>query len=132
MFIFLMALGEDYNILVMSRIREEARGLPLREAVSRALSATGTTVTSAGVILAATFFVAGLAATTDQVRQLTISIAIGILLDTFLVRTLLVPSVVALLGRWNWWPSRLTQQQAPAAVAVIAQSLPLQAESGRL
>jgi len=107
MFIFLMALGEDYNILVMSRIREEARETSLPEAVTRALAATGTTITSAGLILAATFGVAGLAATTDQTRQLTLSIAIGILLDTFLVRTLLVPSVVALLGRWNWWPSRL-------------------------
>jgi RND superfamily putative drug exporter len=91
----------------MSRIREEARETSLPEAVTRALAATGTTITSAGLILAATFGVAGLAATTDQTRQLTLSIAIGILLDTFLVRTLLVPSVVALLGRWNWWPSRL-------------------------
>ena len=57
MFIFLLALGEDYNILVMSRIREEAHHLPLREAVSRALGATGTTVTSAGLVLASTFAV---------------------------------------------------------------------------
>jgi RND superfamily putative drug exporter len=57
MFIFLLALGEDYNILVMSRIREEAHHLPLREAVSRALGATGTTVTSAGLVLAGTFAV---------------------------------------------------------------------------
>ena len=57
MFIFLLALGEDYNILVMSRIREEAYHLPLREAVSRALAATGTTVTSAGLVLAGTFSV---------------------------------------------------------------------------
>ena len=57
MFIFLLALGEDYNILVMSRIREEAQRLPLKEAVSRALGATGTTVTSAGLVLAGTFAV---------------------------------------------------------------------------
>ena len=118
MFIFLMALGEDYNILVMSRIREEARHRPLPEAIAHALGATGTTVTSAGLILAATFTVAGFAYSTDQIRQLTISIALGVLLDTFLVRTLLVPSVVALLGRWNWWPSALSRRQtqpAPAA-----------------
>jgi RND superfamily putative drug exporter len=113
MFIFLMALGEDYNILVMSRIREEAHTTSLHEAVRRALNATGTTVTSAGLILAATFGVAGLVGSTEQLRQLGTGIAVGILLDTFLVRTLLVPSVVALLGRWNWWPSRLARQPDP-------------------
>jgi RND superfamily putative drug exporter len=110
MFIFLMALGEDYNILVMSRIREEAHHQPLRPAIATALNATGTTVTSAGIILAATFLVAGFTGNSDQVRQLGVAIGIGVLLDTFLVRTLLVPSVVALLGRWNWWPSALARQ----------------------
>jgi RND superfamily putative drug exporter len=113
MFIFLMALGEDYNILVMSRIREEAHHRPLREAVAVALNATGTTVTSAGLILAATFLIAGLAGNSDQIHQLGISIGIGILLDTFLVRTLLVPSAVALLGRANWWPSPLWRAAPP-------------------
>jgi len=123
MFVFLMALGEDYNILVMSRIREEAQKGSLKEAITRALNATGTTVTSAGIILAATFGVAGILGSTDQIHQLGIGIAIGILLDTFLVRTLLVPSIVALLGRWNWWPSRLAfnhngaRQAQPALVA---------------
>ncbi len=115
MFIFLMALGEDYNILVMSRIREEAQTHTLHEAITLALNATGTTVTSAGLILAATFFVSGVAGNTDQIHQLGIGIGIGILLDTFLVRTLLVPSVVALLGRWNWWPSALSRRR-PASV----------------
>ena len=119
MFIFLMALGEDYNILVMSRIREEAHHQPLRAAIATALNATGTTVTSAGVILAATFLVAGLAGNSDQIHQLGISIGIGVLLDTFLVRTLLVPSVVALLGRWNWWPSALSRQTVPAPAASV-------------
>ncbi len=114
MFVFLMALGSDYNILMMSRIREEARHMKLRDAIAHALNATGTTITSAGLILAATFGVAGLFGATDQLRQLGTSIAIGVLLDTFLVRTLLVPSLVALLGRWNWWPSPLFRQQAPA------------------
>lgn len=107
MFVFLMALGEDYNILVMSRIREEAQRASLHDAIARALNATGTTVTSAGLILASTFGVAGLFGSTDQIRQLGVAIAAGVLMDTFLVRTLLVPSVVVLLGRWNWWPSRL-------------------------
>jgi RND superfamily putative drug exporter len=112
MFIFILALGQDYNILVMTRIREEAHHAPLRTAVSRAVEATGTTVTSAGLILAGTFGV--LTATGDtQVEEIGLGLAAGILLDTFFVRTLLVPSVVVLLGRWNWWPSSLGQV-APA------------------
>ncbi|HEU5420675.1 MAG TPA: MMPL family transporter [Streptosporangiaceae bacterium] len=111
MFIFLLALGEDYNILVMTRIREEAHRLPLREAVTRAIGVTGTTVTSAGLVLAGTFVVFGLVAGGQsggsQFRDIALGLALGILMDTFLVRTLLVPSTVVLLGRWNWWPSRL-------------------------
>ena len=106
MFIFLMALGEDYNILVMSRIREEATRRPLGEAVTRAVAATGTTVTSAGLILAGTFGVLTISGS-GQVRQIGLGLAAGILLDTFFVRTLLVPSTVSLIGRWNWWPSQL-------------------------
>ena len=107
MFVFLLALGEDYNILVMTRIREEASRVPLREAVTRALERTGPTVSSAGLILAGTFAVFGLAVRNQPGGGLFIlaSIAIGILMDAFLVRTLLVPATVALLGRWNWWPS---------------------------
>jgi putative drug exporter of the RND superfamily len=113
MFIFLLALGEDYNILVMTRIREEAHKLPLREAVARAVSVTGTTVTSAGMVLAGTFLVLAIVGGTgsggsSQILDIGIGLALGILMDTFLVRTLLVPSTVVLLGRWNWWPSRIT------------------------
>jgi RND superfamily putative drug exporter len=108
MFIFSMALGEDYNILVMSRIREEAhKEKTLFAAVTKAVGVTGTTVTSAGLILAGTFTVLGLVGGNNQVEQIGYSIAFGILLDTFFVRTLLVPSIVTLLGRYNWWPSKL-------------------------
>ena len=110
MFIFLLALGEDYNILVMSRIREEAQLLPLRDAVSRALVATGTTVTSAGLVLGGTFSVfaiVGAQQGSSQFRDVGAGLALGVLMDTFFVRTLLVPSTVILLGRWNWWPSKL-------------------------
>jgi RND superfamily putative drug exporter len=111
MFIFLLALGEDYNILVMTRIREEARKRSLREAVVRAVGRTGTTVTSAGMVLAGTFavlaFEAGGGPSSGQVRDVGFGLAIGVLMDTFLVRTLLVPSTVALLGRFNWWPGHL-------------------------
>jgi RND superfamily putative drug exporter len=109
LFVFLMALGEDYNILVMSRIREEARKAPLRQAVADAMHHTGTTVTSAGLILAATFGVAGLTGATTQIKELGTAIALGVLLDTFFVRTLLVPAIVVLCGRYNWWPSKLAR-----------------------
>jgi RND superfamily putative drug exporter len=116
MFIFLLALGEDYNILMMTRIREEARQLPLRDAVTRALGATGTTITSAGLVLAGTFIVltvvAGSGSGGSQIRDIGLGLALGILMDTFLVRTLLVPSTVVLLGRWNWWPSRMSRPDA--------------------
>jgi putative drug exporter of the RND superfamily len=114
MFIFLLALGEDYNILVMTRIREEAHKLPLREAVAKAVGITGTTVTSAGLVLAGSFIVLTVAAggSNSQVRDIGLGLALGILMDTFLVRTLLVPSTVVLLGRWNWWPSKLRMDQA--------------------
>jgi putative drug exporter of the RND superfamily len=109
MFVFLLALGEDYNILVMTRIREEAGRIPLRQAVTRALERTGSTVTSAGLVLAGTFGVFAVVVSGQPggsvYRDILASLAIGILMDAFLVRTLLVPSTVALLGRWNWWPT---------------------------
>jgi RND superfamily putative drug exporter len=109
MFLFLLALGEDYNILVMTRIREEAGDIPLREAVPRALERTGSTISSAGLVLAGTFgvfaFVENGQPGGGVYRDILASLALGILMDAFLVRTLLVPSTVALLGRWNWWPS---------------------------
>ena len=116
MFIFLLALGEDYNILVMSRIREEAHHYPLRAAVTRAIAVTGTTVTSAGMVLAGTFavfaIVGGRGSGGAQIRDVGAGLALGVLMDTFVVRTVLVPSTVVLLGRWNWWPSRLSRVPA--------------------
>jgi RND superfamily putative drug exporter len=114
MFVFLTALGSDYNILIMTRIREEARKRPLKEAVTYAVGVSGATITTAGVILAGTFAVLGIAAGNqsgaDQIRQIGFGIAAGVIIDTFLIRTLLVPSVVAILGRWNWWPSKLYRE----------------------
>ncbi|HUD81082.1 MAG TPA: MMPL family transporter [Patescibacteria group bacterium] len=108
LFIFSMALGEDYNILVMSRIREEAHDeVTLREAITKAIGVTGSTVTSAGLILAGTFAVLGIVGGQADVQQIGFAVAFGILLDTFFVRTLFVPSIAVLLGKWNWWPSKL-------------------------
>jgi putative drug exporter of the RND superfamily len=124
MFIFLLALGEDYNILVMTRIREEARQLRLADAVRQAVGRTGTTVTSAGLVLAGTFVVFGVVAGGgsggSQFRDIAFGLALGILMDTFLVRTLLVPSTVVLLGRWNWWPSRMSRTSAELPLAAGA------------
>src|SRR5580658_2131309 len=118
MFIFLLALGEDYNILVMSRIREEAAKRPLREAVVEAVGASGSTVTSAGLVLAGTFAVFAVAGGSgpggSQVRAIGFGLAVGILLDTFVVRTILVPATVTLLGRWNWWPAPMGRRTAAA------------------
>jgi RND superfamily putative drug exporter len=119
MFIFLLALGEDYNILVMSRIREEAHEMRIRDAVAQAVGATGTTVTSAGLVLAGTFavfaVVGGRGSGGSQIRDVGIGLALGVLMDTFIVRTILVPCTVVLLGRWNWWPSALSRSEPHAA-----------------
>lgn len=132
LFIFLLALGEDYNILVMTRIREEAHRLPLRDAVSRALSVTGTTVTSAGLVLAGTFavfaVVGGRGSGGDQIRDVGIGLAVGVIMDTFVVRSVLVPCTVVLLGRWNWWPSKI---DSPDSVGASADALGLRASAER-
>jgi RND superfamily putative drug exporter len=129
MFIFLLALGEDYNILIMTRIREEAQHLPLPEAVAKALRTTGTTITSAGLVLAGSFLVlvlvAGSGSGGSQVRNIGLGLTFGILMDTFLVRTLLVPSAVILLGRWNWWPSRMSRLTPPPPPRAAAPASPV-------
>jgi RND superfamily putative drug exporter len=126
LFIFLLALGEDYNILVMTRIREEAHRLPLREAVSRAVAVTGTTVTSAGLVLAGTFavfaVVGGRGAGGSQIVDVGVGLAIGVIMDTFVVRTVLVPCTVVLLGRWNWWPSKIEITSSPDATDAVGAS----------
>ena len=137
MFIFLLALGEDYNILVMTRIREEAHEHRLRDAVVTAVGASGPTITSAGLVLAGTFLVLAVTAGGQpggsQIRDIGLGLALGILMDTFLVRSLLVPSTVSLLGRWNWWPGKLHEMdhmvagdssQAPAGSGVSGRTAP--------
>ncbi|NNM97662.1 MAG: MMPL family transporter, partial [Candidatus Dormibacteraeota bacterium] len=119
MFVFLMALGSDYNILMMTRIREEVQQMPLRQAVRRAVGMTGTTVSTAGLVLGGTFAVlaiAGGGSGGSQIQQIGFGIAAGVFMDTFIIRTLVVPSFVVLLGRWNWWPSRLSHPPALPAL----------------
>ena len=103
-FIFLVALGIDYTIFLMARVREEARRHGTREGMLRALAATGPVITSAGIILAGTFSVLMTLPVTFTF-DLGFMVALGILLDTFVVRTIMVPAAVELIGDKIWWPS---------------------------
>ncbi len=103
-FIFLVALGIDYTIFLMARVREEARKHGTREGMLRAIAATGPVITSAGVILAGTFSVLMTLPVTFTF-DLGFMVALGILLDTFIVRTIMVPAAVELIGDKIWWPS---------------------------
>lgn len=103
-FIFLVALGVDYTIFLMSRVREEARRHGTREGALRALAATGPVITSAGIILAGTFSVLMTLPVTFAFN-IGFMVAVGILLDTFIVRTIMLPAAVEIIGDRIWWPS---------------------------
>ncbi len=105
-FVMLAAVGADYNIFLVSRIREEAETRPIKEAVQHAVAHTGNVITSCGIILAGTFATLMI---TDfpMVLEIGTAISLGVLIDTFLVRALLVPALAVLAGRWSWWPSAL-------------------------
>ena len=102
-FVFLVALGADYNIFVIARIKEETERLGFNEGIAVAVGKTGGVVTSAGIILASTFAVLTTLPLRD-VFQLGMAVMIGVLIDTFVVRTLLVPSMAAILKNYSWWP----------------------------
>jgi putative drug exporter of the RND superfamily len=104
-FIFLVALGVDYNIFLSARIREESRQFGLRQGALRGLAVTGGVITAAGIILGATF--ADLARLPNvPVAEVGIAVALGVLLDTLLVRTVLVPAALLTIGERVWWPAR--------------------------
>ena len=103
-FLFLVALGVDYNIFLMTRVREEARVHGTREGTLRALVATGGVVTGAGLILAGTFGTLTLLPL-EELIQIGATVAVGVLLDTFVVRALLIPAITLRLGDRAWWPS---------------------------
>ena len=108
-FIFLVALGIDYNIFLMSRVREESEQVGTHRGVVRGLTTTGGVITSAGVVLAATFAVLCVLPLVPLI-QIGIVVATGVLLDTFVVRSLLVPALTLDIGRRVWWPSRLARR----------------------
>jgi putative drug exporter of the RND superfamily len=113
LFIFLVALGVDYNVFLAARIREETRQLGVRRGILRGLSVTGGVITAAGVVLAATFAALVLEPMV-YLTEVGTAVAIGVLLDTLLVRTVLVPAVLFTIGDRVWWPTRQSRQQ-PAA-----------------
>ncbi|MBA2950451.1 MMPL family transporter [Streptomyces himalayensis] len=122
-FVFLVALGIDYNIFLMHRVKEETARQGHTRGILEGLTSTGGVITSAGIVLAATFAVfAGLPLVT--MAQMGVLVGIGVLLDTFLVRTVLVPALALDLGRWFWWPGSLFKAGRRA-------SLPDQAPSAR-
>ncbi len=105
-FLFLVALGVDYNIFLVTRAREEAGEHGTREGMLRALGATGGVITSAGILLAAVFAVLGVLPLV-VLAQLGLIVCIGVLLDTLVVRTMLVPAIALVLGDRFWWPKRI-------------------------
>ncbi|WP_404286549.1 MMPL family transporter [Glutamicibacter arilaitensis] len=108
-FVFLVALGVDYNIFLMTRVREETLKYGTREGMRRGLKVTGGVITSAGVVLAATFAALGVVPIMF-LAQLGFIVAFGVLLDTFIVRSLLVPALVEEIGPKVWWPSKLAKK----------------------
>jgi RND superfamily putative drug exporter len=108
-FVFLVALGVDYNIFLMTRVREESLKLGTRAGIVRGVQATGGVITAAGIVLAATFSALGVIPILFLV-QLAFIVAFGVLLDTILVRTLLVPALTYDIGRAIWWPSKLARE----------------------
>ncbi len=116
-FVFLVALGIDYNIFLMTRVREEAQRHGSKRGALTGLSVTGGVITSAGAVLAGTFAVLGTLPVTF-LTELGFAVAFGVLLDTIVVRSVLVTALNLDLGRWVWWPSRLYRQPAPETRSV--------------
>ncbi|MGH8862243.1 MAG: MMPL family transporter [Jatrophihabitantaceae bacterium] len=111
-FVFLVALGIDYNIFLMTRVREETLQHGTRQGIVRGLAVTGGVITSAGIVLAATFVVLGVLPIVF-LAEIGFTVAFGVLLDTIVVRSILVPAVSHDIGKKIWWPSKLAAASAP-------------------
>jgi RND superfamily putative drug exporter len=111
-FVFLVALGIDYNIFLIARAREETIKHGSRQGILRALAVTGGVITSAGIVLAGTFSVLAVLPLVF-LTELGFVVAFGVLLDTFLVRSVLVPSIALTVGDRFWWPSALARPRSP-------------------
>lgn len=118
-FVFLVALGEDFNILTISRIREEVKLLGERKGIATAVALTGGVVSSCGLVMAASFLRAAMSPVI-LLAELGFAIVAGVLIDTFIVRPLLVPAIVMLLGRWNWlWFGRNRAPSLPTSGQLV-------------
>ncbi|MFD2421480.1 MMPL family transporter [Amycolatopsis pigmentata] len=126
-FVFLVALGIDYNIFLMTRIREEAGQQGTRQGALAGLAATGGVITSAGLVLAGTFAVLGTLPLTF-LAEVGFAVAIGVLIDTIVVRAILVTALTLDIGRWIWWPSRLMRLRDPEPQAGRARTTPRREE----
>jgi putative drug exporter of the RND superfamily len=120
-FIFLVALGIDYNIFLMTRVREEALVAGTRKGTLRGLAVTGGVITSAGVVLAATFAALSVIPVLF-LAEIAFIVAFGVLLDTVVVRSLLVPALTVDIGRRVWWPARLSRQEPSTSAPAPALS----------
>jgi RND superfamily putative drug exporter len=129
-FIFLVALGIDYNIFLMARVREETLRHGTRQGMIRGLAVTGGVITSAGIVLAGTFSVLAVLPLVF-LTEIGFVIAFGVLLDTFVVRSVLVPALVLDIGPGVWWPSRLARETGPPTGSAASAPLPAQA-NGRI
>jgi RND superfamily putative drug exporter len=122
MFVFLVALGVDYSIFLFGRLKEEVGRHGIREGVHVAVARTGAIITSAGVILAGTFA----ALVTGQIKGLAeigFAVSVGVLIDTFVVRTMLDPALATLFGRWTWWPGNVPKAKPSATQPVPGSSV---------
>jgi len=108
-FVYLVALGIDYNIFLMTRVQEEAKHRGTRRGALIGLTATGGVITSAGLVLAGTFAVLGTLPLTFF-AELGFAVAIGVLIDTFIIRSLLVTGLTLDIGRWMWWPNKMARR----------------------
>ena len=115
-FVFLVALGIDYNIFLMTRVHEEAKQHGTRRGALTGLSATGGVITSAGLVLAGTFAVLGTLPLT-ALAEIGFAVAVGVLIDTIIVRGVLVTALTLDIGRWMWWPHRLMHKRDPEPAA---------------
>jgi RND superfamily putative drug exporter len=120
MFVFLVALGVDYSIFLFGRVKEEVGRHGVREGVHIAVARTGAIITSAGMILSGTFA----AMMTGEIRGLAeigFAVFIGVLIDTFVVRTMLDPALAALFGRWTWWPGGIPKSKTVSTSGVVVE-----------
>jgi RND superfamily putative drug exporter len=115
----LLSFGTDYNLFVVGRIWQESNETSVAAAVRTVVPRTGRAISIAGIALAASFAMLALVPI-GPFREFAVAIALGVVIDTFVVRTLLIPSVFTTLGAWSWWPARGTPSSPPAKDRLVS------------